>query len=95
MAAGIVRVEAVVAHGLFSLGREVVDDGCDEISGFENFKITLGGVVRFKAIDDGLSGGVPGDFFGAKRDGGGGIRRGACGLRCRRMGRVFQRHRGC
>ena len=52
MAAGFVGVKAVVAHGLFSLGREVVDDGGDEIGGFENFKVSLGGVVTFGAIDD-------------------------------------------
>ena len=31
LTAGFVGVEAVVADGLFSLGREVVDDGGDEI----------------------------------------------------------------
>ena len=45
LAAGFVGVEAVVTHGLFSLGREVVDDGGDEIGGFEDFKISLGGEV--------------------------------------------------
>ncbi len=63
MATGFVGVEAVVADGLFSLGREVVDDGGDEVGGFEDFEVALGGVVALGAVDDGLGGGVPGDFL--------------------------------
>jgi hypothetical protein len=48
---------------LFSLGREVVDDGGDEIRGFEDLEVALGGVVAFGAVDDSLGGGVPGDFL--------------------------------
>jgi hypothetical protein len=66
-ASGFVGVEAVVADGLFSLGREVVDDGGDEIGGFEDFEVAFGGVVAFGAVDDGLSGGVPCDFLEGER----------------------------
>jgi hypothetical protein len=52
-----------VTGGLFSLGREVVDDGGDEIGGFEDFEVALGGVVALGAVDDGLGGGVTGDFL--------------------------------
>ena len=45
MAAGFVGIETVVADGLFSFGREVVNDGGDEIGGFEGFEVALGGVV--------------------------------------------------
>jgi hypothetical protein len=41
----------------------VVDDGGDEVGGFEDLEIPLGGVVAFGAVDDGLGGGVPGDFL--------------------------------
>jgi len=63
LATGFVGVEAVVADGLFSFGREVVDDGGDEVGGFEDFEVALGGVVALGAVDDGLGGGVPGDFL--------------------------------
>ena len=63
MATGFVGVEAVVADGLFSFGREVVDDGGDEVGGFEDFEVPLGGMVALGAVDDGLGGGVPGDFL--------------------------------
>jgi hypothetical protein len=52
---------------LFSLGREVVDDSGDEIGGFEDFEVALGGVVALGAVDDGLGGGVPGDFLEGER----------------------------
>jgi hypothetical protein len=48
---------------LLSLGREVVDDGGDEVGGFEDFEVSLDRVVAFGAVDDGLDGGVPGDFL--------------------------------
>ena len=63
LAAGFVGIEAVVADGLFSFGREVVDDGGDEVGGFEDFEVALGGVVALGAVDDGLGGSVPGDFL--------------------------------
>ena len=50
MATGFVGVEAVVADGLFSLGREVVDDGGDEVGSFEDFEIPFGGVVALGAV---------------------------------------------
>ena len=50
LAAGFVGVEAVVADGLFSLGREVVDDGGDEVGSFEDFEIPFGGVVALGAV---------------------------------------------
>ena len=63
MASGFVGVEAVVADGLLALGREVVDDGSDEVGCFEDFEIPFGGVVALGAVDDGLGVGVPGDFL--------------------------------
>jgi hypothetical protein len=63
LAAGFVGVEAVIADGLFSLGREVVDDGGDEIGSLEDLEVSFGGVVAFGAIDDGLGGGIPSDFL--------------------------------
>ena len=54
MASGFVGVEAVIADGLFAFGREVVDDGGDEVGGFEDFEVALGGVVALGAVDDGL-----------------------------------------
>ena len=41
----------------------MVDDGGDEVGGFENFEVALGGVMALGAVDDGLGGGVPGDFL--------------------------------
>ena len=41
----------------------MVDDGGDEVGGFEDLKIPFGGVVALGAVDDGLGGGVPGDFL--------------------------------
>jgi len=63
LAASFVGVEAVIADGLFSLGREMVDDGGDEVGGFEDFEVPHGGVVALGAVDDGLPGGGPGDFL--------------------------------
>ncbi len=45
LAAGFVGIETVVADGLLPLGREVVDDGGDEVGGFEDFKIAFGGMA--------------------------------------------------
>jgi hypothetical protein len=48
---------------LLALGREVEKSGGDEVGGFEDLEVALGGVVAFGAVDDGLGGGVPGDFL--------------------------------
>lgn len=40
---GFVGVEAVVADGLLALGWEVERSGGDEIGGFEDIKVALGG----------------------------------------------------
>jgi hypothetical protein len=45
----------------------MVDDGGDEVGGFENLEVALGVVVAFGAIDDGLGGGVPSDFLERER----------------------------
>ena len=63
LASGFVGIDAVVTDGLVALWREMVDDGGDEIGGFEDFEVALGGVVALGAVDDGLGGGVPGDFL--------------------------------
>jgi hypothetical protein len=41
----------------------MVDDGGDEVGGFEDLEVAFGGVVTFGAVDDGLGGGVPSDFL--------------------------------
>ena len=41
----------------------MVDDGSDEIGGFEDFEVAFGCVMTLGAVDDGLGGGVPGDFL--------------------------------
>ena len=48
---------------MLALGRDVVDDGGEEVGGFEDLEIALGVVMAFGAVDDGLGGGVPGDFL--------------------------------
>ena len=48
---------------LLGFWQEMVDDGGDEIGGFEDFEDALGGVVALRAVDDGLGGGVPSDFL--------------------------------
>ena len=63
LAPGFVGVEAVVADGLLALGREVEKSGGDEVGGGEDLEVAFGGVVAFGAVDDGLGGGVPGDFL--------------------------------
>ena len=67
MAARFVGVEAVVADGLLAFGREVKKGGGDEVGGFEDLEVALGVVVAFGAVDDGLGGGVPGDFLEGER----------------------------
>ena len=37
----------------------MVDNGGDEVGGFEDFEVLPGGVVALGAVDDGLGGGVP------------------------------------
>jgi hypothetical protein len=48
---------------LLAFGGNVVDGGGDEVVGFEDLEVTSGGVVALGAVDDGLGGGVPGDFL--------------------------------
>ena len=71
LAAGFVGVGAVVADGLLAFGREVVDDGGDEVGGFEDLEVPLGGVVSLGPVNEGLGAGVPGgvsgDFLEGKR----------------------------
>ncbi len=61
--AGFVGAGAVVAHRLLSFWREVEQRGGDEVGGLEDLEVALGGVVALGAVDDGLGGGVPGDFL--------------------------------
>jgi hypothetical protein len=63
LASGFVGVEAVVADSLMTLGRDVEKSGGDEIGGFEDLEVAVGVVVALGAVDDGLGGGVPGDFL--------------------------------
>ena len=63
MAAGFVGVDAVVADGLLAFGGNVVDGCGDEVVGFEDLEVALGGVVALGAVDDGLGRGVPGDLL--------------------------------
>jgi hypothetical protein len=63
LAAGFVGVDAVVTNGLLAFGGNVVDGCGDEVVGFEDFEVTFGVVMAFGAVDDGLGGGVPGDFL--------------------------------
>ena len=63
LAAGFVGVDAVVTDGLLAFGGNVVDGCGDEVVGFEDFEVTFGVVMAFGAVDDGLGGGVPGDFL--------------------------------
>ena len=46
MAAHFVGIDAVVTDGVLGLGRDVVDDGGEEISGLEDLEIPFGGVVE-------------------------------------------------
>ena len=61
--ARFVGVEAVVANGLLAFGREMKQSSGDEVGGFEDLEVALGGVVAFGAVDDGFGGGVPSDFL--------------------------------
>jgi len=63
LAAGFVGVEAVVADGLLALGWDVEQSGGDEVGGFEDLEVSLGVVMAFGTVDDGLGGGVPSDFL--------------------------------
>ena len=67
LAAGFVGVEAVVADGLLAFRWKVKESGSDEIRRFEDLEVALGGVVAFGAVNDGLGGGVPGDFLERER----------------------------
>jgi hypothetical protein len=67
LAPGFVGVEAVVADGLLAFRWEVEQSGGDEVGGGEDLEVALCSVMAFGAVDDGLTGGVPGDFL--KREG--------------------------
>ena len=58
-----VRVEAIVAHGVLILRRNMLDGGGDEIGGFEDLVIFLGVPTALGSVDDFSCGFVPGDFL--------------------------------
>ncbi|MDA7522009.1 hypothetical protein N8518_02675, partial [Akkermansiaceae bacterium] len=64
--ARFVGVEAVVANGLLAFGREMKKGSGNEVGGFEDLEVALGGVVAFGAVDDSLGGGVPSYFLEGK-----------------------------
>ncbi len=41
----------------------MVDGGGDEVGGFEDLEVAFDVVMAFGSVDDGLAGGVPGDFL--------------------------------
>ena len=43
MAAHFVRIDAIITDCVFGFGRDVVDDGGEEISGLENLEVAHGG----------------------------------------------------
>jgi hypothetical protein len=57
-----------------AFGREVKQRSRNEVRSFKDFEVTLGRVVALGAVDDGLGGGVPGDFLSEGVDGGDGAR---------------------
>ena len=63
LTSGFVGIGAVIANGLLAFGREMEEGGGDEVGGFEDFEVALGGVMAFGAVDDCLGGGVPSDFL--------------------------------
>jgi len=67
LAAGFVGVGSVVADRLLAFGREVKQRCGDEVGGFEDLEVALGGVVSLGPVNDGLGAGVPGDFLEGKR----------------------------
>ena len=64
---GFVGIEAVIADGLLAFRWEVKQSSGDEVGGFEDLEVALGGVVAFGAVDDGFGGGVPGNFLEGER----------------------------
>jgi hypothetical protein len=66
-AAGFIGIDAVVADGLLSLGRKMVDSGGDEVGRLKNLEIAFDIVVTLGAVDDGLAGGIPIDFLEGER----------------------------
>ena len=48
---------------MLALGRQVQECGGDEIGSLEDLKVAFGVVMALGAVDDGFSGGVPGDFL--------------------------------
>ena len=61
--ANFVRINAIVADRLLTLGRQVQEGGSNEVRSLENFEIAFGVVVALRAIDDGFASGVPCDFL--------------------------------
>ena len=57
---------------MLAFGREVEQRGGDEVGGFEDLEVALGGVVALRAVDDGLGRFVPSDFLSESVDGGDG-----------------------
>jgi hypothetical protein len=60
---GILRFRKLFNGLPFEASGTEAKNGGDEVGGFEDFKVALGGVVALGAVDDGLGGGVPGDFL--------------------------------
>jgi hypothetical protein len=48
---------------LLAFGREVEQRGGNEVGSLEDLEVAFVGVVALGAVDDGLGGGVPGDFL--------------------------------
>ena len=67
LAASFVGVKTVVADGLLAFWREMKKGGGDEVGGLEDLEVSLGGVVAFRAVDDGFGGDVPSDFLEGER----------------------------
>ena len=56
------------SYGLpFEASLAEAKNGSDEVGSFENLEIALGVVMALGAVDDGFSGGVPGDFLEGER----------------------------
>jgi hypothetical protein len=52
---------------LLAFRREVEEGGGNEVRGFEDLEVALGGVVALGAVDDGPGRFVPGDLLERKR----------------------------
>ena len=62
-AAAFVRVDSVVTDRLLAPWGDVINGGCEEIGGFEDFKVALGAPTPPGAVDDGMGLGIPMDFL--------------------------------